>query len=221
MRKDVKRSLILWPSTATAIVALIAGYSIIRDFSQNIGPDTESLALATLPSFDFAAAITDIEISSRGEHGRRAMELPRRVANVLGVSADVGRDQPQRSDIHLPLWGIEIDSAPEILSGIAPDRTEQIASAPIDEITESPNLERASTDATSMLDGILTLNPPASVLPKSNRSLAKPEFLQPDSESRILDSQSDLSAPGLAARKPRLNPTKRPFAWLDGQPLAC
>lgn len=224
MRKDVKRSLILWPAMATAIVALMSGYTIIRDISRCLGPDTNSLAIATQPSFDFdTPALTNIPLSSRGEHGRRAMELPERVANVLGISlqdaaqfAITGSSRllPDRQieGMILPPWGVVMDTRPAtetvITSAIPDAKVVQIASKPI--VTSNANEPRI--DISRILDQIVELTPPASVLPKSNRVLAKPQFnsdefkVKPHADANEIDvvdaaDEMALAAPRLATRK--------------------
>ncbi len=217
MRKDVKRSLILWPSSATAIVALIAGYSIVRDFSQNIAPSTDSLALAMQPSFDFAAAITEIELSSRIEHGRRAMEMPQRVASVIGVKSNDLPHHQKIAGVIMPPWGIVFDTTPDRLALDDSDSSDRISGSPRRSISQRSIQDQNRIDPASMLEGILTLNAPASVLPNSNRTLAKPVFSNQhveslDSNSQRGDGAPSLAAPSLAAVKDPVESTKTTFS---------
>ena len=237
MRKDVKRSLILWPTLATTFVALMLGFTIVRDISQCIGPETEKLAPATLPSFDFGtASVTNIDISSRGEHGRRAMVLPDRVADVLGVRprpssvGDASASKTQATDrttrkqiagMIMPPWGVVIETSPEIERIVVP--------APA-----MTDLD-LTADRSSMLEGIMELNPPASRMPRSNRVLAKPEFPKQDSDmtaaesvaAELIDvetypavSTSDVNASGLAKRKAAVE-NRKPVSGVTGWPATA
>jgi hypothetical protein len=223
MRKDVKRSLILWPAAAAVVVACLSSYSIMQDVSQRIGPDTESLAVATQPSFHFSS--TKLELPARRDQGSRGLALPERVAEVWSIkvvnSAAVGFQS-------LPMT----ESVPATTRALP-----------------KPTLHRSPSvlENSMRFDGIVQLNPPAallpeSMLPQSNRALAKPEFQRrtataPVSPAIAAPVAADEAADKLAsalrqaanqpaaavdrrvtdARKPAIMPSWPPTVALDTQ----
>ena len=99
MRKEVKRSLLFWPATASATITAMSWLMTIaepvtpvRNYVQTVGPSVEAVVLdagiARIGDAGIGALATEIKISARSEHGARAMTLPKRVAKAFGANDD-------------------------------------------------------------------------------------------------------------------------------------
>lgn len=181
MRKDVKRSLLFWPTATAASVALMSGLLIVQDSQPQKG--SRPAGLPTMkPTFDsVASSITNVDLSSRDEHGRRAMEMPQRVARILGVPSNQA-DHPEQgkrgsiAGMILPPWGVVLETAAGPSNNHA-DIEIGDAVATSDQRSDAQHLDSPSpSSAATMLSEIIVLNRPGAHLPQSNRIYAKPDF---------------------------------------------
>jgi hypothetical protein len=87
MRKEVKRSLFVWPATASVTITAMSWFMTFADpvtpigtYVQRVAPRLNAIALDA----GMGALTTEIHVSERTEHGNRAMTMPGRVAEAFG-----------------------------------------------------------------------------------------------------------------------------------------
>lgn len=87
MRKEVKRSLLLWPAVASAAITAMSAFTMIDETNLNkIHARSVSLINHVVAMHSSVAAPeADVELAVRNERGARAMKLPDRIAEVFGV----------------------------------------------------------------------------------------------------------------------------------------
>ena len=91
MRKDVKRSLLLWPAAASLTITAVSWLPTQFEGERVLAPQFLA-AITARPRIELLKPETSltaapIEIVARSEHGNRAMRLPPRVAEVFAVAA--------------------------------------------------------------------------------------------------------------------------------------
>lgn len=164
MRKDVKRSLLLWPSAAAATITLLAGWSTSIEIAPQADPSAAVPPALGLPVPPTAAEITVHEPAARYEQGRRAVALPPRVAAMLeqALAAPTA-----------------VAPGVEARDSVAAPDSQRSAGVSLD-APQTPWLAQGIEESTSpWFTGQVVLAPLASVLPQSNRALARPEFASP------------------------------------------
>jgi hypothetical protein len=87
MRKEVKRSMLIWPLSASATITAMSWLISVGDPIALIRQTEPVLRIpeAIVLIADFDATHSEIALSPRSEHGARAMKLPARVAEVFGI----------------------------------------------------------------------------------------------------------------------------------------
>ncbi|MGI9473188.1 MAG: hypothetical protein ACR2NZ_16725 [Rubripirellula sp.] len=93
MRKEVKRSLLLWPAAASATILAVSWLPTDYQPDPAVPRAPQAPQIVTVPRV--AKPLTtgpvvvtpEVELPARNEYGARAMKLPERVAEVFGVPA--------------------------------------------------------------------------------------------------------------------------------------
>lgn len=172
MRKEVKRSLLLWPAVASATITTISllnlgspglpslqtAMNAFKDLTgtsvARLRGDQEEIKLPIPASIDSLmideSPLAKIEITARSEHGTRAMKLPQRVADVFSVKA------PHR-DTQQEMAGLDMQPAEDSqLLQLSQDLLagEMLAA---EEMTTSPSSEEEELDLLiqSLFDSIV------------------------------------------------------------------
>lgn len=87
MRKDVKRSLFLWPAAASVAITAMSAFTMIEEtgFERFHASSVSLIHQVVAMHSSVSAPKSHVELPIRSERGERAMKLPDRIAEVLGV----------------------------------------------------------------------------------------------------------------------------------------
>lgn len=90
MRKEVKRSLFLWPAVASTAITAMSVLSTMDQtrFNRLQVRSVSLISHVVAMHTSVAAPRTDVELAERTERGTRAMKMPDRVAEVFGVEPE-------------------------------------------------------------------------------------------------------------------------------------
>ena len=238
MRKEVKRSLLLWPITASATISAALMLSFVAELdskSTRIAKKDNHVAPELLHDYlqqpVAQATVLEPQVVERSEHGARALRMPERVASMFAphrhtsegtVSTLLASDHSKSSISEQLLGELLVGDEPVMVDTEAITRTLQ--STP--EI-KPPFVEMSLIEpelAESMEENRIVFS---TELPKSTQVLSKPEstestepriladerpiVLEPrDIEPRVVEESNQLSQDDLVNLQPPILSTEQP-----------
>ena len=202
MRKEVKRSLLLWPITASATISAALMLSFVAELdskSTRIAKKDNHVAPELLHDYlqqpVAQATVLEPQVVERSEHGARALRMPERVASMFAphrhtsegtVSTLLASDHSKSSISEQLLGELLVGDEPVMVDTEAITRTLQ--STP--EI-KPPFVEMSLIEpelAESMEENRIVFS---TELPKSTQVLSKPESTE-STEPRILADERPI-----------------------------
>lgn len=177
MRKELKRSLLLWPAAASATITAMSWLNI----QLPLAIDSEGMSAAIVAAIEeplvtlprVTPLVAAGRISDRHECGTRTVRLPARVANVFGhgdrlpmlIQSQHGKSM-DRSDVQIApadVFAADRRLSPYTLQGLRNRRRSLV-----------PLLRGPAQLENEPGSGLLVSSVSRSLLPRSNRVLAKP-----------------------------------------------
>lgn len=140
MRKDVKRSLLLWPAAASVTITAVSW--LPTQLERELGARPQLVTAPPLRSHikllvtESDAVSEPVEVVARQEHGNRGLRMPDRVATAFGIPTPVLKAPVRDEDQELA--GLALRSA----SILRADRWERTQGRSQDDITVQQSLAR-------------------------------------------------------------------------------